>query len=101
MATDKSAATVKPTKGNVRPQTPARAPGTGGSDRRQRIIKYLGEVQSELKKATWPTKQELIAQTQVVLGLLVIIGVFISAWDTILGQIFKVLLQVIGGGPVR
>ena len=89
---------MKPVKDRVKP---AAAPARTGSPSPRnspllRFRKYLGEVTTELKKTTWPTKQELISQTQVVLGLLVVIGVFISAWDFILGQIFRGVLAVLG-----
>lgn len=86
MATEKSVATVKP-----KPAAP-----TGGPSPLDRSKKYLGEVQTELKKTTWPTKPELISQTQVVFVLLVVVGVFIASWDFLLGQIFRLVLQVMG-----
>ena len=89
MATDKSV-------GRVRPQATARGTGAGGDGRRQRVAKYLAEVRTELKKTTWPSKQELVAQTQVVLGLLLVIGVFIYVWDTFLGQVFRGILWLVG-----
>ena len=98
MATDRSAATVKPAKDRVKPAAaPARAGGAGaGNGPFGRAQKYLQEVMTELRKTTWPTRQELISQTQVVLGLLVVIGVFISAWDAILGLLFRGLMVVLG-----
>jgi preprotein translocase SecE subunit len=86
MATEKSVATVKP-----KPAAP-----TGGPSPLDRSKKYLGEVQTELKKTTWPNKPELISQTQVVFLVLVIVGVFIASWDFILGQFFRLILQVMG-----
>jgi len=98
MATDRSAATVKPAKDRVKPAAaPARTGGaSAGNGLAPRARKYLSEVMTELRKTTWPTKQELISQTQVVLGLLLVIGVFISAWDAVLGLIFKGLLAMLG-----
>lgn len=96
MSTDKSAATVKPAKGPVRPQATASTGGTNGPI--QKMQKYLGEVQTELRKTIWPTREELITQTQVVLGLLVLIGVFIAAWDFVLSQIFNGIRKVLGIG---
>ena len=95
MATDKGVATVKPTKAAPapRPQAPPR-PASDASG--QRVMKYLHEVQTELRKTSWPTKAEVIAQTQVVLGLLVVVGVFIAGWDFILGQIFHALMWLLG-----
>lgn len=76
---------------------PARAtPRSGGSGPIPKMTKYLGEVRTELRKTTWPTRQELIAQTQVVLGLLIVVGVFIAAWDTILGALVSGLFRLLG-----
>lgn len=87
MATDRSAAPVKATKG------PAQTPGHGPI---QRFSKYLGEVRTELRKTTWPTRQELISQTQVVLGVLFVLGAFIAAWDTVLGYVFQLIMRAMG-----
>lgn len=86
MATEKSVATVKP-----KPAAPTEGPGP-----LDRAKKYLGEVQTELKKTTWPSKPELISQTQVVFALLLVVGVFIAGWDFLLGQIFRLVLQAMG-----
>jgi|GEM_PF-634348 len=90
MASEKSVASVKPTKA----ARPAVQPGGNGP--LQKAQKYLGEVITELKKTTWPTKPELITQTQVVLGVLIGIGVFIAAWDFILSQVLNLVLNVLG-----
>jgi preprotein translocase subunit SecE len=87
MASDKSV---------PRPQASAR---TGGDGFFRRAARYLGEVRAELKKTTWPTRQEVFVQTQVVLALLLVIGVFIATWDFILGQIFNVIMRLLGVSP--
>src|SRR5207248_987330 len=91
MATEKTVATVKPTK--VQPAAPPQRSGDGGL---QRAMKYLREVNTELKKTTWPSREELIAQTQVVIGVLLLIGIFIAVWDTILGKVFQGLMALLG-----
>jgi preprotein translocase subunit SecE len=90
--TDKSVATVKPKK-EPRPAAAARTPGNGPI---QKAGKYLQEVRTELKKTTWPTKQELIVQTQVVIALLIVVGIFIAGWDFILSQVFNLILRLMG-----
>ena len=109
MATEKSApvktkaedramaADKQPRKDRVRPQ-PARSASPGPL---QKASKYLSEVRAELKKTSWPSKPELIAQTQVVIGLLIVVGVFIAAWDTVLGEVFKLILRLLGVPNVR
>ncbi len=98
MSTEKGVASAKPTKGAARPQTPAPA-RPGGDGFVQKTSKYLSEVRTELKKTTWPTREEVIAQTQLVLALLAVVGVFIWAWDTLLAQIFALLLRLMGVNP--
>jgi preprotein translocase subunit SecE len=53
----------------------------------QRISRYLHEVHVELKKTTWPTKQDLISSTKVVLGTVIIVGIYIALMDWILGLV--------------
>jgi preprotein translocase SecE subunit len=100
MATDDSAALNRPRArsggdGPTRPQAPAPA-RTAGGGLGPRVSKYLGEVRTELKKTSWPTRGELKSQTQVVIGMLVIVGVFIAAWDFVLGQVFRLLETMMG-----
>jgi len=55
----------------------------------QKWGRYLGEVRMELRKTTFPTRPELIAQTQVVIGLVVMVGVFIWVMDMGLAQLAR------------
>ncbi len=88
MASDKTAAAKSPKV--------AKAPGTPSYGPAYKIRKYLGEVATELRKTTWPTRPELIAQTQVVLGVLILITLFVALWDFVLGQIFRGLMALMG-----
>lgn len=47
---------------------------------------------NELKKVHWPTKQELITYTEVVLVTVVIIAAMIWVVDSIVGKIFGLIL---------
>ena len=48
---------------------------------------YLQGVRSELKKAEWPSRPELIRLTQVVLLLIAIVALYCGGLDAILSQI--------------
>lgn len=85
MSTEKSAAKVQPTAQY------SSAPGPF-----DRMRKYLGEVMAELKKTTWPSREETRAQTQLVIALLIVVGVFISLWDYILSLVFAGILNLMG-----
>lgn len=54
---------------------------------------FLGEVKAELKKCTWPTRQELIGSTMVVVISVAILGVFVGLSDTVLMGILRVVLH--------
>ncbi len=57
------------------------------------IMDFLKETKVELKKVTWPTKQELIAHTVVVLIAVVLCSTLIWVFDTIFSGFFRLLLQ--------
>ncbi len=83
---EKTVSDAKPRAARPAAATPAPRRGSFG-----RARNYLMEVWTELKKASWPTKQELIASTQVVIALLIVVGLFIAAWDWILTSLFRLI----------
>jgi len=46
-----------------------------------KIIEFLKDVKIELSKVSWPTRQQTVQYTLVVLGLSLFIAVFLGAWD--------------------
>ena len=54
---------------------------------------FLQETKVELKKVTWPTKQELIANTIVVIIAVVLCAALIWIIDSFFSVIFRMLLQ--------
>ncbi|HOD67384.1 MAG TPA: preprotein translocase subunit SecE [candidate division Zixibacteria bacterium] len=60
----------------------------------EKVAKFLKEVNAELHKVTWPTKDELIGSTIVVIVVSIIVAVFIGVVDRVL----TVLVQAIFGG---
>jgi preprotein translocase SecE subunit len=69
---------------NTKP-APQRPGGDGASAQRGGLGQYLRDVRTELKKAQWPTKPELIKLTRVVLGVITIVALFCGALDAGLG----------------
>ncbi len=55
-------------------------------------VKFLKEVRSELKRVVWPTRQEAIRLTSVVIIVSVIIGIYIGVLDYIFAKIMGLLL---------
>jgi preprotein translocase subunit SecE len=54
---------------------------------------FLGEVKIELKKCTWPTRQELFGSTMVVVISVLILGVFVGLSDTVLMGLLRAVLR--------
>ncbi len=57
------------------------------------IATFLSETKVELKKVTWPTKQELITNTIVVIIAVVLCAALIWIIDTFFSVLFRMLLQ--------
>ncbi len=56
-------------------------------------VHFVKEVVTELKKVTWPTRQETIKLTAVVIAISVIVGAFIGGLDYILISITSLLFK--------
>ena len=59
---------------------------------KEKITEFINGVTKEMKKVTWPTKDELRDSTTVVLVSSVVIAAFIFVVDSLLTQIMKLLL---------
>ncbi|MDP6056485.1 MAG: preprotein translocase subunit SecE [Dehalococcoidia bacterium] len=76
-------------------RTPARSTsgpgvsGTGGFS----IFRFFGEVFSELRKVSWPTRQEATRLTAMVIALSATIGIFLGLVD----MAFARLISAISG----
>ena len=57
-----------------------------------KIREYYGETVQEVKKCTWPTKDELIETTIVVIVGVIALSIFIAVADYIMKQIIDTLM---------
>jgi preprotein translocase subunit SecE len=55
---------------------------------------FFREVKVELQKVTFPTRQETVASTAVVLVITVLVGVYLGLGDLVLASLVKYILQV-------
>ncbi len=69
---------VEQTRGTLSTE-PAPAPRSGN--------KYLQETITELKKTTWPTKQEATRLTGIVVGVIVVLGTYMAILDGVLSTL--------------
>ena len=57
----------------------------------QKVSKYLSEVNQELSKVSWPSREELYGSTLVVVVLCIILSVFIFGVDFILNRLLEII----------
>ena len=55
---------------------------------------FLNEVKVEVKKVTWPSRQEAVGGTAVVLITVFLIAVFLGIVDSLLSKIVQLLIKV-------
>lgn len=53
---------------------------------------FFDEVMSEMRKTTWPTRQELIGSTMVVIVSVLMVGFMIAIYDKTLVEILKLII---------
>lgn len=54
----------------------------------KRIGRFFKDVKAELKKVTWPTKNQAVKNTVVVLIFLIVIGLFVFLIDLLFQGVF-------------
>ena len=57
----------------------------------QRVVGFLIETQAELQKVSWPTRQELVGSTIVVIICAVVLGVYIFGVDRFVTTVMKLV----------
>lgn len=63
-----------------------------------KVAKYFKDLKSEFKKVVWPSKKKVINNTSVVLGSIVLMGIFVGLLDT---GLFKLLQLILGLGTTE
>jgi preprotein translocase subunit SecE len=58
-----------------------------------RIMQYLRETRAELRKVVWPTREEAINLTAIVVGTIVVMSAFFGVVDYIFTQLFRLLIS--------
>ena len=57
------------------------------------ISNFFREVNAEMHKVTWPTREELIGSTSVVLITMFILSAFIGTADFLMSHLIKIILH--------
>jgi preprotein translocase subunit SecE len=60
-----------------------------------RVREFVQEVLAEFRKVTWPSRQELVNSTVVVIAVTVVLSLFLGGVDIVLARAVE---WVLGGG---
>ena len=77
------------------PLTGAR-PGAG-QPRRGFSLRFISEAYRELQRVTWPTREETMRLTLMVIAVAAAIGAFLFVVDLVFSRVMDVILDVNGG----
>lgn len=58
----------------------------------KQIVRYFKQTRAELKKVTWPTREEAIRLTGIVLAVTVVMAVFLGLLDYLLTTVFALFI---------
>ena len=58
-----------------------------------KVSSFLKEVQAELKKVVWPTRQQALRLTGIVVGVSLVVGMYIGVLDYALTKIVEVIVK--------
>ena len=57
-------------------------------------VKFLQDVRQEVGKVTWPTRQETLISTVMVLGMVALASIFFLSADQIIAWLVQALLSI-------
>lgn len=58
------------------------------------MMKFINEVREELKHVIWPTRQEVVKSTWVILITVIFVSIFLFFVDFLFEQIFEYLVSL-------
>ncbi len=62
------------------------------------VTQYFRETRAELRKVTWPTRQESLNLTGLVLAVMVFLSVLLAGLDAVFSRLLDLLFQITGRG---
>jgi preprotein translocase subunit SecE len=71
---------------------PARVPAPI-EGRTEGITTWVRDVRSELRKCAWPTREETLRLTTVIIAISLIVGIILGAFDALFAWMMTGLLQ--------
>ncbi|HZY66545.1 MAG: preprotein translocase subunit SecE [Actinomycetota bacterium] len=58
-----------------------------------RLREFVRGVRSELRKVSWPNREQLRQSTLVVIIIVLTLGVYVAAWDFVFGSLARLIFS--------
>ncbi len=75
-----------------RPVSKAPAAPRKSAQSRNAIVRYFQETRDELRRVTWPTREEIVRLTLIVLGTTLAFAIFLGILDLVFRQLAALLV---------
>jgi preprotein translocase subunit SecE len=62
----------------------------------EKVTKYFNDTIQELRKVAWPSRDELIGSTVVVVVMSLLVSIFIGVVDQVLNKLVNLLVSFVG-----
>ena len=66
----------------------------GNVKQKKSLVRFFREAKSELKKVTWPSKEQLVHNTLIILVFIIIVTVILSVLALGFGKLFQMLTSL-------
>ncbi len=57
------------------------------------LVKFFRETKAELKKVSWPSRQQLVRNTMIIIGFIAIATIFLSVLDVAFSWLFSLITK--------
>ena len=64
--------------------------------KQNRVLRWLKDLKGELKKVTWPSLKDVVKNVGIVILCVIIVGIFIWAFDFLARAVIDALLKLFG-----
>jgi preprotein translocase subunit SecE len=58
----------------------------------QKILNYFGEVRAELVKVTWPTREQTLNMTWLVVGVSIVVALYLGILDAVFQRLVESII---------
>jgi len=62
--------------------------------RENRITKYLKEVRAEIRKVTWPSRQEVVRLSTIVVIVMIVMSAFMAIIDFAFSRLMQAIISL-------